>query len=96
MTQSTADHQDLSNGKDTSTSAIKDRASKTLEKGVETARETTAQAVDQAKIASEQVTEEIGKLTESGSRFVRENPGLAVAGAIGVGVLIGLMVRNRD
>ena len=78
MTQSTADHQDLSNGKDTSTSAIKDRASKTLEKGVETARETTAQ------------------LTESGSRFVRENPGLAVAGAIGVGVLIGLMVRNRD
>jgi len=71
MTQSTADHQDLSNGKDTSTSAIKDRASKTLEKGVETARETTA-------------------------HFVRENPGLAVAGAIGVGVLIGLMVRNRD
>jgi len=49
MTQSTADHQDLSNGKDTSTSAIKDRASKTLEKGVETARETTAQAVDQAR-----------------------------------------------
>lgn len=35
------------------------------------------------------------QLTTEGGRFVRENPGLALAGAMGMGVLIGLSVRGR-
>ncbi|WP_405109865.1 hypothetical protein L0Z65_00780 [Phaeobacter sp. BS52] len=48
-------------------------------------------ASDGAKSASEAVSDLAGQSED----FVKKNPALAVAGALGVGVLIGLAVRNR-
>ncbi len=89
MTHDAAIEEGLSNGKDKSAAAIKGRATEALEHGLETAQETVGQATKQA-------TEELRKLTETGSKFVRENPGAAVAGAVGVGILLGLALRGRD
>lgn len=33
--------------------------------------------------------------SDEGARFVRENPGVALAGALGLGVIIGLAMRGR-
>ena len=105
MTQSAAIKEGLKNGKDEAgvMTDVKKRASDTLEKGVEVAQETATQAseqakvaVDQAKVAVDQAGEEIRKLAETGTQFVRENPGAAVAGAVGVGILVGLALRGRD
>lgn len=89
MTQNAAIEEGLSNGQDNSAAAMKERASKAIEDGIETAQETAQQVTQQA-------SDEIRKLTETGTKFVRENPGAAIAGAVGVGVLVGLALRNRD
>jgi len=96
MTQNAAIDEGLSNGKDNSASAMKERAAEKLEKGVEAAQETVAQATEQAKLATDQASEEIRKMAETGTKFVRKNPGAAVAGAVGVGILLGLALRGRD
>lgn len=96
MTQNAAIKEGLSNGDDTPVSAMKERAAETLEKSVDVAQETVAQATEQAKLVTEQANEEIRKMAETGTKFVRENPGAAVAGAIGVGILVGLALRGRD
>jgi ElaB/YqjD/DUF883 family membrane-anchored ribosome-binding protein len=43
----------------------------------------------------EQASETARDATAQGARFVRENPGLALAGALGLGLIIGLSVRGR-
>lgn len=96
MTQSAAVEKGLENGQDSAASAIKERATKTVEKGVEAAQETFEQAAFQAELAKEQASEELRKVTESGTKFVRENPGTAIVGAVGVGILVGLALRGRD
>lgn len=89
MTQNEATmEKGLSNGKDTSAAALKDRAMETLENGVETTQETLNELTQQA-------SDEFRKLQESGTKFVRENPGTALAGAVGVGILVGLALRGR-
>ena len=40
-------------------------------------------------------SEEVKRVSENTGRFVRENPGLALAGAAGLGLLVGLALRNR-
>lgn len=45
--------------------------------------------------AGQQVAEAAQSATEQGTKFVRDNPGLALAGALGVGVLIGMAMRER-
>jgi ElaB/YqjD/DUF883 family membrane-anchored ribosome-binding protein len=35
------------------------------------------------------------QLSSDGADFVRQNPGLALAGALGLGLVIGLSMRNR-
>ncbi|MDC0656639.1 hypothetical protein N6L27_01350 [Leisingera sp. SS27] len=63
-------------------------------------------AKDQAQEAVEQAQEhlqagisygkgEIDRLTSQSRDFIRKNPGLAVAGALGAGVLLGLALRRR-
>ena len=39
---------------------------------------------------------EYDRLSRQSARFVRENPGVAVAGALGVGLILGLALRLRD
>jgi len=75
---------------------IKDQAADTVEKGVEAAQDTIDQVSRQAQLVTEQASEEFGKMLTTGTRFVRENPGTAIAGAVGVGVLMGLVLRSRD
>ena len=89
MTQDAATQDSPSNGKDTSAAALKERAVDAVEHGLDVGKETFEQATEQA-------TQEIRKLTETSSKFVRENPGAAVAGALGVGILVGLALRGRD
>lgn len=62
-------------------------------------KEQAAQAVQQAQ---EQVdaglqysSSELQRMTSEGREFVKKNPGLAVAGALGAGVLLGLAMRSR-
>lgn len=38
----------------------------------------------------------VSTAAEDGRRFVRENPGMALAGAVGLGVLVGLALRPRN
>lgn len=64
-------------------------AAETAQQSVETAQEVVADTV-------EKTTDEFQKLAHSGKQFVRENPGTAIAGAIGVGILLGLALRGRD
>lgn len=96
MTQSAAIEKGLENGKDNAASAIKERAAKTVEKGVEAAQETFEQAAFQAELATEQAGEELRKVAATSTKFVRENPGTAIVGAVGIGVLLGLALRGRD
>lgn len=76
------------NGKDRSAAAIKDDVTERVEETLNAAQDNVMQAADQ-------VTEEFHKISESSKQFVRENPGAAVAGALGVGVLLGLALRGR-
>ncbi len=96
MTQSAAIEKGLENGKDDAAAAIKDRAAKTVEKTVEAAQDTYEQVAFQAELATEQASEELRKVAETGTKFVRENPGTAIVGAVGVGILVGLALRGRD
>ena len=96
MAQSAAIEEGLKNGSKKSSPAMKERATDAVEKSVEVAKDTAAQASEQAQLAAERANDEFRKLTETGTQFVRENPGAAVAGALGVGILVGLALRGRD
>ncbi|SIT90284.1 hypothetical protein SAMN05421665_3052 [Yoonia rosea] len=96
MTSTATIEKNLEKGVNKKASAIKERATKTVEKGVEAAQDTFEQAAFQAELATEQAGEELRKLTASGTKFVRDNPGTAVVGAVGLGILVGLALRSRD
>ncbi len=96
MTQNAAIEEGLSNGHDKASAPMKERAAEAIEKGVETAQEAATEARLQAQIAAERANDELRKMTETGTKFVRENPGTAVVGALGVGLLLGLALRGRD
>ncbi|MEL6518311.1 MAG: hypothetical protein AAFQ39_11375 [Pseudomonadota bacterium] len=59
------------------------------EEQLDTIKEATA-------VAQERTADTVSKTMDESARFVRENPGVALAGALGVGVLIGLALRGRD
>ena len=74
--------------------------------GAESAAAMAERAKDQAAEAVTRVqdgfddavakgSEELKRLSDHSAKFVRDNPGLAVAGAVGLGVLIGLAIRPR-
>ncbi|MDO6590350.1 hypothetical protein DS901_11400 [Loktanella sp. D2R18] len=92
MTQTQETEKTIKNGLEKAkhdTAAMAEQASAQIEKGLEAAQETVNQA-------AEQTAKELRKINEQGTAFVRENPGLAVAGALGVGVLLGIALRGRD
>ncbi|MFV1443228.1 MULTISPECIES: hypothetical protein [unclassified Phaeobacter] len=83
---------------DTLTEASQPIAAKAKEVGeqledmaVRNAQAVREMAAEGAKTASQTVNE----LASQSEEFVKKNPALAVAGALGLGVLIGLAVRNR-
>lgn len=96
MTSTATLDKGLEKSQDKNVSDIKQRAAKTMEKGVEAAQDTFEQAAFQAELATEQAGEELRKVTDSGTKFVRENPGTAIVGAVGLGILVGLALRGRD
>ncbi|SDY35244.1 hypothetical protein [Citreimonas salinaria] len=59
------------------------------------AREQVNAGRESMQQASQKISETAATATEQGTAFVRENPGLALAGALGIGVLIGLAIRER-
>lgn len=89
MTQNAAIEEGLKNGQDKSMAAMKKRAAEKVDEVVTTAQDTAAEATEMAG-------EELRKLRETSTTFVRENPGAAIAGAVGVGILLGLALRGRD
>ncbi|WP_371225281.1 hypothetical protein [Roseovarius sp. 2305UL8-3] len=73
---------------DTTKDAIAERVKAQVEEGV-------AQTQDALEQVASQTADELRKVSDQSSKFVRENPGIAVAGAVGIGVLIGLALRGR-
>lgn len=55
-----------------------------------------AQAREVADKTRQQVTDTAQRATDQGAQFVRDNPALALAGAVGFGILLGLAVKSRD
>jgi len=96
MTQSAAIEKGLSHDEGKTSAGMKDRAADAIEKGKATAQDASTEASLQAQIAAERANDEMRKLSETGTNFVRENPGAAVVGAVGVGILLGLALRGRD
>lgn len=44
---------------------------------------------------TQEASKELRKVTDQTTTFVRENPGVALLGAVGVGVVVGLALRSR-
>ena len=65
----------------------------------ETARERFESHVTDAQARANAAAEDLSRVArtslDDGTRFVKENPGIALAGALGLGVLIGLGMRGR-
>jgi len=84
-TAKTAQHQQKPENSDKS---FAENAKTSVEETLEKANETLDQVSTKAK-------SEIRKASEQSTEFVRENPGVAVVGAIGIGILVGLALRQR-
>ena len=67
--------------------------------GTASARERLEGHLSDAHERATEVAEDLSRTAKAsvdeGTRFVRENPGIALAGALGLGVLIGLSLRGR-
>ena len=67
---------------------LAEKTSKATTRALETAQDTIADTSDRLQT-------EVNNLTKNSKAFVKDNPGVAIAGALGVGVLVGLALRNR-
>lgn len=71
-----------------SAEAMAESAKASVQDGLDQAHETLDRVSSQAQ-------RELRKVTDQTTEFVRENPGVAIAGAVGVGILVGLALRQR-
>ncbi|MFW2544626.1 hypothetical protein ACN2XU_18475 [Primorskyibacter sp. 2E107] len=71
------------------------RASETAHDLRERADQTAHDLRDRAEFEYELGKERLGNVSSEAERMVRRNPVLAIAGAVGVGVLVGLAMGNR-
>ncbi|WP_052272361.1 hypothetical protein [Leisingera sp. ANG-M7] len=67
---------------------LADRAKEQAQEAVEQAQESLQAGISYSK-------SEIERLTSQSQDFIKKNPGLAVAGALGAGVLLGFALRRR-
>lgn len=56
----------------------------------------TEQARDAAEATQQKMRDTAQRGSDNTAQFVRENPAIALAGAVGVGILLGLALRGRD
>lgn len=80
-----------------------DVAERVTEQVAEMADQTKARVdagLEDLQRAADEISAEVSRTvttaTDDGRRFVRENPGVALAGAVGLGVLVGLALRSRS
>lgn len=81
----------IKDGAGKATKAVKEQAEKVssgAREKYEGARETTRQSYDK-------VTKDLQHLGEDVNEYVRQNPGKAVAIAVGAGFLLGILMRGR-
>lgn len=86
--ETTIENKDRSESAKKSAEAFAETAKATVQDGIEHAQNTMDRVSTQAQ-------DEFRKVSDQTTSFVRENPGVAIAGAVGVGVLIGLAIRPR-
>ncbi|MEW2913631.1 hypothetical protein [Leisingera sp. JC11] len=67
---------------------LADRAKEQAAQTVQKAQENLEAGIDYSK-------GEIERLASQSQDFIKKNPGLAVAGALGAGILLGLALRKR-
>lgn len=71
------------------------RVASAAEDAKEALTEGASQTQD-AMLSVQSKAQEVGRTaTQKGTAFVQENPGMALAGAVGLGVLLGLAIRPR-
>ncbi|SFB11168.1 hypothetical protein SAMN05421688_2947 [Poseidonocella pacifica] len=75
----------------TRTGGVKENAKLVADKANVLGHEVQDAAVAQFERAKEATSVAV----DTGSEFVRKNPGLAIAGAVGFGLLLGLALRDR-
>jgi ElaB/YqjD/DUF883 family membrane-anchored ribosome-binding protein len=73
-----------------------ERARKELRRSADAARETYRDTADKMQKGYRRARRDLDRVGRDVSEYVRENPGKSVAIAVGVGFLIGLIVRRRD
>ncbi|MDC0737854.1 hypothetical protein N6L24_06165 [Cognatishimia sp. SS12] len=86
---------DVSQPKKTKAEATKEQAVQMAERAKDHASETVKQAQEQLDAGLKYGASELERLSKDGQEFVRKNPGVAIAGAVGVGLLMGLAMRRR-
>lgn len=73
-----------------------ERASRDFRRGAERAKDAYDDVAHRARQTYRKVQTKASDVTHEVNRFVRDNPGKAIAIAAGVGFLIGLLVRRRS
>lgn len=54
------------------------------------------QARDAAEAARHEVADTARRASDQSAQFVRDNPALAMTGAVGLGILLGLALKGRS
>ncbi|MFA8386309.1 MAG: hypothetical protein ACEPO2_11840 [Pelagibaca sp.] len=67
-----------------------------LDTARDAANDAGANARDIAFTAGQQVADTAGRATRNSTQFVQQNPSLAIVGAVGIGLLIGLSLQTRQ
>ncbi|MFP7673855.1 hypothetical protein ACG74X_10940 [Marivita sp. S0852] len=79
-----------------SQSDLKERAEEAVETARKSVERTVATARDEGEKALSEAQDTFMSAQDSAMSAVRRNPGLALLGAVGVGVLLGMAMRGRD
>lgn len=75
-------------GHDFDASRVMEEAKSAFDESIADARASLEEIADEAQSQAR-------RLGEQTPKFVRDNPGVALAGAVGLGVLVGLALRSR-
>lgn len=70
-------------------------AGKIVDTAKDKLNDSMSEARDALDTATQRASEEVRKAADQTTTFVRENPGTALLGALGLGVLVGLAMRSR-
>lgn len=73
-----------------------DFAAQMTERATEAVKDNAEHVQAAASEAAKRATKEAETLVKSGASFVQKNPGVALAGAVGIGVILGLALNRRS